>query len=467
MSPSRKAVTTATQVFVSYQRNDSRHAAGRLAADLVRELGHRNIFYDVHSVHYGVDFRQVIATTLSTIDVVVLVVGAAFDVGRLWRSEDYVRMELSEALQLDKPIIPVLIDETRMPAPHELPPELEELCYRNAARLRPDPDYEGDFQRLVGDIRASVGRTRPRVGPEKGAGGAHSLARIVASGRRAALALAGVVLAGLLAASLRNAGRAGVGPSHLGGTTTIAAMYVADTYPRAQVAATVPPPAGVAPPAEVVASDGAAPAAPGVARDAPSATTAPPSGPTTAPPSGPTTAPPSGPTTAPVGGTDSVPSLTTTTATSPSPIPAKLSPATSPVSSAVTVTDPATDPASGTSTAPTPSDTPSRSAPPPSTVAAPLSLTLATVVGTCGLDGPSDCRLPERPSPANGVDPPMARFDEGATIGFVCQVPGEAAFSPVLGASGDVWARLPDGGYVANVYLRGSGIDPLRLTIPC
>jgi hypothetical protein len=144
------------RVFVSYRRSDSRHATGRLRAVLAREFGRENVFYDVDSVGFGADFRDVINTTLQGVDALIVVVGPNFELDRLRQPNDYVRMEILEALRLGKGIVPVLVDEASMPGPDQLPADLESFAYRNAAPLRADPDFDTDAARLVRDLRRSL-----------------------------------------------------------------------------------------------------------------------------------------------------------------------------------------------------------------------------------------------------------------------------------------------------------------------
>lgn len=87
---------------------------------------------------------------------VLTVIGPAFEPARLARHDDYVRLELLEALRQNKLIVPVLVDDARIPAPDELPSELESLSYRSAAVLRPDPDFRRDVGRLVESLRRNV-----------------------------------------------------------------------------------------------------------------------------------------------------------------------------------------------------------------------------------------------------------------------------------------------------------------------
>lgn len=144
------------RVFVSYRRSDSRHATGRLRAVLAREFGRENVFYDVDSVGFGADFRDVINVTLQGVDVLIVIIGPNFELDRLAQPNDYVHMEILEALRLGKAIVPVLVDDAVMPAPGHLPPELESFAYRNAAPLRADPDFDTDAARLVRDLRKSL-----------------------------------------------------------------------------------------------------------------------------------------------------------------------------------------------------------------------------------------------------------------------------------------------------------------------
>ena len=85
-----------------------------------------------------------INVTLQGVDVLIVIIGPNFELDRLAQPNDYVHMEILEALRLGKAIVPVLVDDAVMPAPGHLPPELESFAYRNAAPLRADPDFDTD-----------------------------------------------------------------------------------------------------------------------------------------------------------------------------------------------------------------------------------------------------------------------------------------------------------------------------------
>jgi len=140
------------KVFLSYRRADDRFLAGRLRDRLSEAFGEENIFFDVDSIPPGTDFRTVTRERIDAADVVLALIGSHWDSTRLAETTDYVRMELGESLRQQKPLIPVLVDDTTMPRPDELPEDLAALPYLNALRIRPDPDFHDDCAELVAAV---------------------------------------------------------------------------------------------------------------------------------------------------------------------------------------------------------------------------------------------------------------------------------------------------------------------------
>lgn len=54
----------ASGIFISYRRQDSQSAAGRLADSLERRFGKAQIFRDVETIQPGVDFVEAIECAL-------------------------------------------------------------------------------------------------------------------------------------------------------------------------------------------------------------------------------------------------------------------------------------------------------------------------------------------------------------------------------------------------------------------
>ena len=127
--------------------------------------------------------------------------------------------------------------------------------------------------------------------------------------------------------------------------------------------------------------------------------------------------------------------------------------AAAPTTTAPATTAPAT--AAPTTTAPTTTA--------PTTTTTPT--VVATVRRTCGASGAGDCFLTRRAAPST-TRAELGRHNEGTTIQIMCQTTGTAVSSSVLGASSDIWAGVVGGGFVANIYLDGPGLDPFAITLP-
>src|SRR5215207_7336073 len=110
------------RLFISYRRTDVRPWAGRLSDRLIDRFGADNVFFDVDSILPGMDFREVIRDTIEQTDAVLILIGDNWDAARLHDANDFVRMELEEALRQGRFVVPVLVGQlVEMPAPSALP----------------------------------------------------------------------------------------------------------------------------------------------------------------------------------------------------------------------------------------------------------------------------------------------------------------------------------------------------------
>ena len=180
------------KIFLSYRRSDDRHLAGRLRDMLARELGDDNVFFDVDSITAGEDFRVAIREYIDDTDVMIALIGSRWDPDRLSVATDVVRTEITEALQDGTPVIPVLIEDTPMPGPDELPDDMAGLAYLNALVVRPDPDFHADADRVLraahdAEARAVALRQRMAVDREEEAR-AEEARRLAAAAAAAAAA---------------------------------------------------------------------------------------------------------------------------------------------------------------------------------------------------------------------------------------------------------------------------------------
>lgn len=141
-------------LFINYRREDSENVVGRIYDRLAQHFGKGTVFKDVEDILPGVDFRRVLEREVLSTDVMLVVIGPDWlsrkNKRRLHDPDDFVRFEIETALQRDIPVIPVLVRRrTRLPQHRHLPPSLRDLVYRNALRVRPDPDFHRDMDRLI------------------------------------------------------------------------------------------------------------------------------------------------------------------------------------------------------------------------------------------------------------------------------------------------------------------------------
>ena len=150
-------------IAISYRREDSTSITGRVYDRLQSEFGKPNVFMDFDSIPYGVDFREHITKTLDRAKVVVVMIGPDWmgqrsrKVRRIDDPTDFVRLEVACALQRKIPIIPVLVNNAKMPAADALPKDIAELAFRNGLVLDSGIDFHHHTDRLIAGIRSATG----------------------------------------------------------------------------------------------------------------------------------------------------------------------------------------------------------------------------------------------------------------------------------------------------------------------
>ncbi|MBI3156861.1 MAG: toll/interleukin-1 receptor domain-containing protein [Burkholderiales bacterium] len=157
----------AAGIFISYRRDESRHAAGRLADNLAEAFGAEAIFRDIEGIDPGVDFAQALDKALQSCVVMLVLIGPRWllhvdDQGRrrIDQPGDWIRQEVATALARQTRVIPVLLEGAALPAEHDLPEDLRLLVRRQALELA-DGRWHGDLQRLV-EALARVPGLEPR-----------------------------------------------------------------------------------------------------------------------------------------------------------------------------------------------------------------------------------------------------------------------------------------------------------------
>lgn len=155
-------------IFISYRRDDAKHAAGRLVDRLGRSFSREQLFFDIDNIEPGLDFKKVLSQRVQACNVLLAVIGpewlnskAENGERRLDDPRDFVRVEIEAALTRDVRVIPVLVDGARMPRENELPEAIRGLTYRNAVRLTHER-FASDAEDLAEALSRIVETPAPR-----------------------------------------------------------------------------------------------------------------------------------------------------------------------------------------------------------------------------------------------------------------------------------------------------------------
>ena len=158
------------RIFISYRREETAYAAGWLYDRLADHYGGGQVFKDVDSIQLGDDFVDVITRAVGSCDVLLALIGPHWLTAtdgrgrrRLDNPGDFVRLEIEAALTRQVRVIPILVDDARIPHADELPESLSGLVRRQALELSPSR-FESDTGRLLRvldwtlvDVRAAEG----------------------------------------------------------------------------------------------------------------------------------------------------------------------------------------------------------------------------------------------------------------------------------------------------------------------
>ncbi|HZZ79848.1 MAG TPA: toll/interleukin-1 receptor domain-containing protein, partial [Gemmataceae bacterium] len=151
-------------IFISYRISDSLDIVGRLDADLAREFGAEVVFRDKSRLRGGHDWTRELETNAKSRRIMLVVIGdtwqtTSFTDGdwkgmpRLMDDEDWVRKEITFALDAGNIIIPVFLTGGTMPSEGWLKKcKLERLFKKHGEHLR-SVDYVADFANLVRVLR--------------------------------------------------------------------------------------------------------------------------------------------------------------------------------------------------------------------------------------------------------------------------------------------------------------------------
>jgi TIR domain len=123
-------------IFVSYRKTDARFGAAATYELLAGRFGRERIFLDHQSIRPGVVYTRRLREALQSMRVLLVLIGPRWlavdprPPGHLLvqRENDWVRREIRCAIGRAVPIVPILLDGTRMPDPDLLPSDIRRLA---------------------------------------------------------------------------------------------------------------------------------------------------------------------------------------------------------------------------------------------------------------------------------------------------------------------------------------------------
>jgi hypothetical protein len=148
-------------IFICYRRHgEGSGFGGRVADKLVSHFGPHQCFRDVENIETGADFVESINKAIAVCEVLVVVIGPdwstqkdASNQPRIEDPTDFVRLEVSAALQRNIRVMPVLVGGAQMPDEENLPDDLKALPRRQAHELT-DSRWNYDTDRLIEGIES-------------------------------------------------------------------------------------------------------------------------------------------------------------------------------------------------------------------------------------------------------------------------------------------------------------------------
>ena len=158
------------KVFISYRRRETAGHAGRLYDRLAEHFGDERVFMDLR-MEPGLDFVEQIDDAVTHCDALLSLIGSqwldmrdAHGRRRLDDPNDFARLEVESALARDVRVIPVLLQDAKMPEPEDLPKSLAPLARRHAIELS-DERWDYDVGRLIEVLDRTIGNGAPPPPP--------------------------------------------------------------------------------------------------------------------------------------------------------------------------------------------------------------------------------------------------------------------------------------------------------------
>ncbi|MCR9271125.1 MAG: toll/interleukin-1 receptor domain-containing protein [Hyphomonadaceae bacterium] len=160
--------------FISYRRQDTQYEADRLCSFLRPLFAEpdKNIFIDIDNIPLGVDFEEHLKSQVARCEILLALIGKGWleatdpktGLRRLDLQNDFVRIEISSALQRGIRVIPILFDGAEVPSEVDLPTPLKPLSKRHGIQIN-RISFESDVMRLLNGLNIKAGSSGEPASP--------------------------------------------------------------------------------------------------------------------------------------------------------------------------------------------------------------------------------------------------------------------------------------------------------------
>ena len=123
-------------------------------SDLRNTFGSKQVFLDMEDIEAGSDFPRIIEEAVSHCEMLLAIIGPNWSIlrdesgqRRIEGENDFVRLEIAAALERKIPIIPVLVENAKMPNADEIPSQISLLATLQGIPLTHDR-WDDDIARL-------------------------------------------------------------------------------------------------------------------------------------------------------------------------------------------------------------------------------------------------------------------------------------------------------------------------------
>jgi hypothetical protein len=156
------------KIFINYRREDERAMAARIHDRLVQAFGADDVFMDVDKIGAGQRFDRQLEKALSETGVLLAAVGPRWveilKVRQAAGERDFVCEEISRALQLGIPVIPLMLERTPLPRKDDVPAAVVDFILHQ----KHDITHE-QFGRDVAGLIAVIKSLRKAAGARRSA----------------------------------------------------------------------------------------------------------------------------------------------------------------------------------------------------------------------------------------------------------------------------------------------------------